>query len=105
METKVIQQRFEWVFSERYLSRLKVKFRENQILIYVNLHQMKCREARKFLNEVIALVRGNFVLRAIHGYNHGTEIKRMLMENFDNTRIAGKRNMFDNPGITDLDII
>jgi DNA-nicking Smr family endonuclease len=83
----------------------RIRFAESVISdnqVTVDVHGMKCTEAKKFLNNLINLVQESFHLIVIHGYNHGTAIKDMLSNNFENAHVA--RNYPDqrNQGVTHL---
>ena len=72
----------------------------NQITI--DVHGLKCSEAKRFINNLINLVQESFHLVVIHGYNHGTAIKNMLADNFENSNVARQYLDQNNPGITHM---
>ncbi len=60
---------------------------KDEICMIVDVHGMKCSQAKRFINNIINVVRIVFRLIIIHGYNHGTAIKEMLAQNFSNNHI------------------
>lgn len=73
--------------------------------IIADVHGMKCRQARRFINNIINIVRGAFQLIIIHGYNHGTAIKDMLLEQPINSHISEQHVDPLNKGITHMLIV
>ena len=72
--------------------------------IIVDVHGMKCFEVRRFINNIISIVNSDFKLDIIHGYNHGTAIKDMLANNYNNSHISGRHQDSYNQGITHMSI-
>ncbi len=60
----------------------------------------KARGFTATFGNLIALNRTSFSLRLIHGYNHGTIIKEMLWNKFDNDRLKERKTVENNPGQT-----
>ena len=95
--------RLALVFTESELSRISVQEPpQGDTRITVDVHGMKCYEARRFINNIINIVRMAFQLIVIHGYNHGTAIKDMLAHNFSNRRICRKFPDLYNQGVTNM---
>ena len=90
------------VFSNEEIERLQIEQSEHQLSIKVDVHGLKCREARRFINNLINLLRMTFQLIIIHGYNHGTAIKDMLKNNFSNSHVMGIYPDCYNQGVTHL---
>ena len=91
------------VFSQTDIDRITVKDTDSKNLqITVDVHGMKCYEAKKFINNIINAVRTTFKLAIIHGYNHGTAIKDMLAENFSNIHIVDQYQDPYNKGVTHM---
>ena len=72
--------------------------------VSVDVHGMKCWQAKQFINNIINLSNRPFHLTVIHGYNHGTAIKDMVRNHLDNKRIMDRAADQFNLGITYLDI-
>lgn len=68
----------------------------------VDVHGMKCPQAKRFINNIINVVRIVFRLIIIHGYNHGTAIKEMLAQNFSNNHIYEQFPDPRNQGVTHM---
>ena len=73
-------------------------------VVSVDVHGMKCWQAKQFINNIINLSNRPFHLTVIHGYNHGTAIKDMVRNHLDNKRIMDRAADQFNLGITYLDI-
>lgn len=95
--------RLGMVLTNEELSRISVQEkRTGKARIIADVHGMTCREARRFINNIINLVRIPFQLIIIHGYNHGTAIKDMLANDFNNDHICGRFPDPRNQGVTHL---
>ncbi len=99
-----MMQKMTFVMFGDDLWRVKISHEEDGTpIVCVDLHQMSCKEARRALNNIIALYKFEFKLDVIHGYNHGTAIRDMIRGDFNNRRI--KRMFFPhNQGRTVLEI-
>ena len=73
-------------------------------VVSVDVHGMKCWQAKQFINKIINLSNHPFHLTVIHGYNHGTAIKDMVRNHLDNKRIMDRAADQFNLGITYLAI-
>lgn len=99
----MVNNRLRIVFTDEEISRLTIsEFDERRIRIVADVHDMKCNQARRFINNIINTVRVAFQLIVIHGYNHGTAIKDMLAQNFSNTHITEKLADPYNQGVTHM---
>lgn len=96
----MIADRLRLVLSKGELDRIQVRSQENDIRIIADVHGMKCYEAKRFINNIINLVRMSFKLIVIHGYNHGTAIKDMLSQSFRNNHVSEQYPDPCNQGIT-----
>ena len=79
--------RLRLILSSDELDRLTISEVAGNTTIVVDVHGMKCSQAKRFINNIISTVRCNVRLVIIHGYNHGTAIKDMLSSNFHNSHI------------------
>ena len=99
----MINNRLRMVFTQEEINRLTIsEIDERKIRITADVHGMKCYQARRFINNIINTVRVAFQLIIIHGYNHGTAIKDMLVENFSNTHITEQHLDPYNQGVTHM---
>ena len=95
--------RLKMVLTNDELSRISVQEKsQRKIRITADVHGMKCYEARRFINNIISIMRMAFQLIIIHGYNHGTAIKKMLAQNFSNDHIYEQFPDPRNQGITHM---
>jgi DNA-nicking Smr family endonuclease len=100
MKTTIIA-RLGMIFSQDDISRITVKDEaEKNLMVTVDVHGMKCSQAKRFINNIINTIRTAFKLIIIHGYNHGTAIKDMLAANFTNSHIVDQYQDSYNKGIT-----
>lgn len=57
------------------------------VLIVFDPHGMDVDSAKKVVNGTVNIIRVPFDLGVIHGYNHGTAIRDMLYNDFDNEKV------------------
>lgn len=99
----MIRTRLKMVLTQSEMNRIKIsESRSGKIRITADVHGMKCYEARRFINNIINIVRIAFQLVIIHGYNHGTAIKEMLAQNFSNDHIYEQFPDPRNQGVTHM---
>ena len=98
---KKITDRLSFVLTEADMRRLQIEEGE-MIRITADVHGMKVVQARKFINNIINLIRTAFEMVVIHGYNHGIAIKNMLANQFRNEHISLKYQDENNQGITHI---
>lgn len=99
----MIRTRLKMVLTQSEMNRIKIsESRSGKIRITADVHGMKCYEARRFINNIINIVRIAFQLVIIHGYNHGTAIKEMLAQNFSNDHIYEQFPDPCNQGVTHM---
>lgn len=102
MNTMIILSKLQMIYSKTDINRLQIKKDHSKTDIIVDVHGMKCRQARRFLNNIIALMEGAFRIIVIHGYNHGTAIKNMLIDSFNNRHVQKRIPDPYNQGVTYL---
>ncbi len=91
------------IFTEEELSRISIQEPPDCVPhIIADVHGMKCHQAKRFINNIINVIKSAFRLDIIHGYNHGTAIKDMLAENLINNHISEKHQDSANQGVTHL---
>ena len=99
----MIPTRLRMVLTQDELNRINIsESSDGKIRIIADVHGMKCYEARRFINNIINIVREAFQLVIIHGYNHGTAIKDMLAQNFSNDHIYEQFPDPRNQGVTHM---
>lgn len=74
------------------------------MVVTLDLHGYGRNKASQMLKNVIAITRGAFTMNVIHGFNHGTVLKEMLMEEAFSQRVIDKKCPAWNPGQTFLTI-
>ena len=74
-----------------------------QGIVEVNLHQKNKHQARIALDAVLRKADGSvYRIRVIHGYNHGTELKDLLTEEYSRHPKVLRLQQYPNKGQTDL---
>ena len=91
-----MENRLRIVMTGDEMGRLKF----NGKLIMVDLHGLTPAVAERLIRNIMALDREGYDICAIHGFNHGTAIKRMIADSIQNPRLAGKEPVKGNPGRT-----
>lgn len=106
MKAKDVSEMMKKVYTEDEIDRVDIKTTEDGAVssMIVNVHEMTVEQAKRFLNNLIAMTKTAFSIKVIHGYNHGTAIMQMVNTNMNNKRIVGYERIPYNPGITILDI-
>lgn len=99
----MVSNKLKMIFTQKEIERLKItEIDEEQIRIVADVHGMRCKQARRFINNIINVIRVTFQLIIIHGYNHGTAIKNMLADNFSNAHIVEQHADIYNLGVTHM---
>ena len=100
-----IMNRYSCIFTQDECNRISIDCsNKNQVCIQVDLHGMSCRMAKRFINNIINVSRTDFCLVVIHGYIHGTALKKMLNTDFENSHICYRQTDPINIGRTFLSI-
>ena len=94
--------RLRLILSLEELGRLTISEFAGNTTIVVDVHGMKCSQARRLINNIINTVRCAARLVIIHGYNHGTAIKEMLTCDFHNSHIEKQFPDACNLGMTHM---
>ncbi len=98
-----MKERLGMIFTADELKRMRlIDNIDNKGWITIDLHHLTVRQAKRLLNNLIAINRNECTIRVIHGYIHGTKIKNMIQNELDNRRITDKAGMKHNPGVTVL---
>ena len=99
----MIQKKLYLIFSTDELSRISIKEHPGNILkLYADVHGLKCYQVKRFLNNLINIIKVSFELIVIHGFNHGTAIRDMLSDNFNNLHLVRKYVSQFNQGVTHM---
>lgn len=96
--------RLQSIFTERDLDRVTVKKDSGNLDLYVDLHEMKATEAKRFASNLVALVADPCRIFFIHGYNHGTVLKRIITQDLQSKKISSKHVLESNPGVTSVSV-
>lgn len=94
------EESFEKVLTERELKAVTVNQYGSVLWLVVDLHEFGTIDAKRLINNLIALVRGSFEFVIIHGYHHGTAIKEMVQATNWGSRVIYKVVPDYNPGET-----
>lgn len=90
-----------FIFIQEEMGRINIRTGEQDI-VTVDLHGLKCANAKRLIKNIIALHTNAFVLEIIHGYNRGTRLKEMIMDNIFSDRVKEKIGNPTNNGMTTL---
>ena len=94
--------RLQMILTVEELGRINViQNADEGLTIITDVHGMTCVKARKFINNIINVVREKFRLIVIHGYVHGTAIKAMLTK-YSNCHVCRKYTDSYNYGVTHM---
>lgn len=103
MSKQMIEAKINMVYGSEFSERIVVDIDQFGVVrLKVNVHDMHQNAVRHFLNNIINLVRGSFVLTVVHGFNGGTVLKDMIWAESINNRIEQKLAVENNPGRTRL---
>lgn len=99
-----IQERLSGIYTNEETARIHITENNNGIYVVVDLHGMRCGQAKRFINNLINIARCPFLLTVIHGYNHGTAILEMVRNELRNQHISRMFLDSHNQGVTYLAI-
>lgn len=105
MKNDKVFSRLEKIFTQDEIARLTIREKQSVIRIVVNVHGLKCSQVRQLLNNLISVMHMKFQLLVIHGYNHGTAIKNMLENDFQNCHVTKLYPDPFNKGVTHMSVI
>lgn len=97
-----IKVRLSLILTEDDMKRLTFKDKEGEKKIIADMHGMKCKQARRFLNNLLNIIRTAVELIIVHGFNHGTAIKDMILGDFYNEHISLISPDSHNKGVTHI---
>ncbi len=106
MKANIVSNMMNMIFTTDIIKRMKIEEDLGVVVgVTIDVHGMKCAEVKRFINNIIAVIKSTFRLTIIHGYNHGTAIKEMIFNGLYNERIKSKRGDSYNMGMTYLQIV
>lgn len=73
---------------------------DGKFAVTIDVHGMTVVEAKRAINNIIAMMKVAFHLAIVHGYQHGIAIKEMLYQSFSNGRVSGMHCEQNNPGMS-----
>ena len=97
-----MREKMEMIFTKDEINRIVEGLQENADMITVDLHGLKVKDARRFLQNLMAIGQGRQDICVIHGYNHGTAIKEMIYRDLSSKRLVNKTGVKGNCGRTML---
>lgn len=93
----------EMVFSKEEIERISINIVDTiSQEVSIDVHGMTCREAKRFINNIVNLSNRTCQITVIHGFRHGTSIKDMLWNNYANPHVCGMEPTRYNQGRTIL---
>jgi len=104
MAVSELMTKMGFVFGMKEQNRYHIESDEDGTpIVVIDYHELKVSEGRKYLNNVIAILRNGCRLEIIHGFNRGTDMKAMVW-NCQNDRIIKRYSPTYNPGITFIEL-
>ncbi len=97
-----IENKLKMILPDTDMKRITIKNKKGKIKIFADVHGMKVWEAKRFINNILNLIRETMELIIIHGYKHGSAIKEMLQKEFDNGHVTKISPDRDNMGVTHI---
>lgn len=98
-----LQGKFATIFTMDEVKRVRiVGDRDGISKLIIDVHGLSCREAKHFINNIINVSGIKCRVTIIHGYNHGSAIKTMINNQFENQHVYQKEMDLKNLGITHL---
>lgn len=104
MGLKEISYRMAFLLPTGSDRRLVAAEENEKVRVTVDLHGLTTAQAKRLLNNIIAMIRRPFTLEIIHGYHHGTAIRDMIYQDFPNPKVVSRHLNMCNPGITFAEI-
>lgn len=100
-----IAEKMAFLFPGEERKRVRVsESSSGNLYISLDVHGMRCWQAKRSVNNLINIVQSPFILTVIHGYRHGTAILDMVRYEFNSKRIKEWRADNYNRGVTHLSI-
>ena len=99
---KRLNDRFSQVLTGEDIKRINIKEKNGNIKIMVDVHGMTVKAAKRLINNIINMAMTVVEIVIIHGYNHGTAIKDMLLNRFENSHIDHIFSDEFNMGVTHI---
>lgn len=104
MNITELSARISFIFGMKGKDRYRITRDEDGTpIVIMDYHELKVSEGRRYLNNVIAMLRNGCRLEIIHGFNHGTDMKAMVWA-CKSDRIVKRYSPTYNPGITFIDL-
>jgi len=105
MGCEQMMQKLSFILRGEYLKKAMIlQNEEGTMIVRIDLHGMTRDEAIKAIKGVLLLNREHFIFDLVHGYNRGTALKSVIINDLNSTRIIRKWGNAYNPGETFLEI-
>lgn len=95
---QTIKFKLSLILTQKDMNRLQFRDKEGEII--ADVHGMKCYEAKRFINNIINIAMTKIKLTIVHGYNHGTAIRDMIRQSYNNAHVRYIIPDQQNQGIT-----
>ena len=101
MSMEQVKSRMLFLFPGMEGERVQINIgADGMFSVRIDVHGMSVLEAKRAINNVIAMMKVAFHLAIVHGYQHGIAIKEMLYQSFSNSRVSGMHCEPSNPGLS-----
>ena len=88
MNSAQVIAKLSMIFTKEDMERVHASVGQNgEEIIFADVHGFHAGRARRFLKNIIAMMRKAFELVVIHGFNNGTVLKDMIREDFKSLQI------------------
>lgn len=105
MEGAKIISLLTYVVPQKHIGSVSVDFDEFGVpIIQMDLHGYTKNECAKVLKNILLLLKFEFTLDLIHGYNHGTVLLEYIHNELKDPRIVNMYSHPYNPGETFIEI-
>jgi len=94
--------RMEMIFTNDEIARITEGIKNDVHTITVDVHGLRVKDAKRLLNNLMAINREGYDIQVIHGYSHGTAIKEMIYGKLESPRLECKKAVKRNHGRTIL---
>lgn len=104
MSKGYVENTLNMILTKDEKKRIKVTEKNKKVQVSVDMHGMTASDAKRFLNNLVVMIRGEFELKIIHGYTHGTVIKEIIWNEYQNSKIKKRIADVTNLGVTYLSV-
>ena len=102
MDFKKAMKNYKQILDREQLNRCKKTKINNENALFLELHDLKTKEAKRLIQNVVVCTPGEGIIALNHGYRHGNATKKMISNTVFSRRIVKRETPKCNPGMTYL---